>query len=66
MKAPIAQSGALPGNAKDISMGAFIGLCDQKLFKNNSDLGWVLFNGQLRGTLYRAGSFPLLKPFIIS
>jgi hypothetical protein len=37
MKAPIAQSGALPGNAQSCAIGAFIGLNGQKNIQNNSD-----------------------------
>jgi hypothetical protein len=39
MEASILQSGALPGNAQDCVIGAFIGLHGQKLIQNNSDLG---------------------------
>jgi hypothetical protein len=42
MEAPIAQSYALPGNAPDCAIGAFIGFYGQKLIKDKSDLGWGL------------------------
>jgi hypothetical protein len=42
MKAPIAQSGALPGNAQDCAIGKCIGFHGQKSILNNSDLGWGL------------------------
>jgi hypothetical protein len=45
MKAPIEQSCALPGNAKDCAFGAFIGFHDQKRFKNNLDCRWVSLHG---------------------
>jgi hypothetical protein len=42
MKAPIKQSGALPGSAQDCEIGAFIDWHGQKHIQNNSDLGWGL------------------------
>jgi hypothetical protein len=37
MKTPIVHFCALPGNAPDCAIGAFIGLHGQKSIKNNSD-----------------------------
>jgi hypothetical protein len=45
MKAPIAQSYALPGNAPDCVIGAFIGYHGQKLFEITRIAAGVSFHG---------------------
>jgi hypothetical protein len=47
MKAPIAQSDALPGKAQGCAIGAFIGVNCQKRLKNSPDCRWVMINRQV-------------------
>jgi len=42
MKEPIAQSSALPGNAQDFAIGAFIGLHGYKKNNNRDYSSWGL------------------------
>jgi hypothetical protein len=44
MKAHIAETCALPGNAVDCAIGAFIGMYGKKRIKNNSDCRWGLIS----------------------
>jgi membrane-bound ClpP family serine protease len=46
MEAPITHFCVLLGNAPDCAIGALIGLHGQKCIQNNSNCGWVSFNGE--------------------